>query len=181
MIGFGVLVSVWLLSWRWSHSEWQRTMALEADEDASQEETPASVAVASERDAREQCFREAQRMYLAGDWVATEQMLLKLLKEDARDVQARLMLATLWRRQGRLAEAVRQLDKLARLEAAEAWEHEIAGERYEIEAARNSVPLPMADRPPAQRDGEETLTEANGVAENDEKPTTNQTDRRLAA
>ena len=44
---------------------------------------------------RDLMFREAQGHYLSNDWVATEQLLLKLLKQDARDVEGRLMLATL--------------------------------------------------------------------------------------
>ncbi len=84
-------------------------------------------------------FREAQGHYLSNDWVATEQVLLKLLKQDARDAESRLMLATLWRHQGRSAEALRQLDRLERLEAAENWQHEIAAERLAIEIANDNV------------------------------------------
>jgi tetratricopeptide (TPR) repeat protein len=80
---------------------------------------------------REQLYRDAQRVYLQGDWVAAEQLLLKLLKLDDRDAEARLMLATLWRHQGRHREAIRQLDKLSRLEAADPWQNEIAVERRE--------------------------------------------------
>ena len=42
------------------------------------------------------------------------------------------MLATLWRHQQRSAEALRQLDRLERLEAAAKWQHEITAERAAI-------------------------------------------------
>ena len=137
--GYGVLAVVWLLA-RWqSRAERRATMAVgtgtvgagaaesEAENvDGSTETLPAE---------RDTLFREAQGYYLRSDWVTTEQLLLKLLKQDSRDVESRLMLATLWRHQGRLAEARRQLDRVARLEAADHWENEIAAERMAISVA----------------------------------------------
>jgi len=139
LIGGGALVVVWLLA-RWqSRAERQANSLAAAQEatttEATDEDTterPFVDAWAAERDL---LFREAQGHYLRDDWVATEQVLLKLLKQDARDVESRLMLATLWHHQGRDAEALRQLDRLDRLEAAEDWQHEIAAERMAIEIA----------------------------------------------
>src|SRR5690606_39667294 len=84
----------------------------------SEEERVRLEEVAFRDQEREQVYIAAQRHYLQGDWVATERTLHQLLKQDARDAQSRLMLATLWRHQGRLSEAARQLDKLERLETA---------------------------------------------------------------
>src|SRR5690606_3756204 len=95
----------------------------------------ATAEVGQTSEPREQLYREAQQVYLQGDWVAAEQVLLKLLKLDKRDAEARLMLATLWRHQGRHREAIRQLDMLSRLETADRWHHEIAVERQENAAA----------------------------------------------
>jgi thioredoxin-like negative regulator of GroEL len=89
----------------------------------------------------DQLFREAQTRYLENDWVAAEQLLLKLLKQDARDVEGRLMLATLWRHQGRREEALRQLDRLGRLEAADKWRDEIAAERRRLQLP-DTIALP---------------------------------------
>ena len=44
------------------------------------------------------------------------------------------MLATLWRHEGRREAAAEQLDRLALLETAELWRHEIAQERERITA-----------------------------------------------
>jgi tetratricopeptide (TPR) repeat protein len=132
--GYGVVAASWLAGW-W---QYRRQASDEVAATVDGEESSAAgfsdgrgptVGLASEP--REQLYREAQQVYLRGDWVAAEQVLLKLLKLDDRDAEARLMLATLWRHQGRHREAVRQLDKLSRLEAADPWQYEIAVERQE--------------------------------------------------
>lgn len=133
LVGYGALTVVWLLA-RWQTRAERRANLAVADEhdEADGSTTELSQGVPAERDV---LFREAQGHYLRNDWVATEQLLLKLLKQDSRDVESRLMLATLWRHQGRGREARRQLDRLGRLEAAEPWQHEIAAERMAIEVA----------------------------------------------
>lgn len=124
-IGLGVLAVVWVFAW-WQTRDWRR--ASSTDEDLSGGDQPQDDA----DDERDQVFMEAQRLYLQNDWVRTEQLLLKLLKQDARDIESRLMLATLWRHQGRNAEALRQLDKLERLEAASHWQYEIGALRQAL-------------------------------------------------
>jgi hypothetical protein len=74
-------------------------------------------------------FAEAVDRYLRGDWFQSERVLLGLLREDPRDVDAGLMLATLLRRTGRLGEARRQLDRIERWDGWEKWELEIRRER----------------------------------------------------
>ena len=101
--------------------------------DLESEESENSAAEVDQQ--RDQLFHEAQRLYLKNDWVRTEQFLLKLLKQDARDVESRLMLATLWKHQGRKAEALRQLDRLERLEAASHWQLEIDALRQILAAS----------------------------------------------
>jgi len=141
LIGSAVLAVVWLLA-RWQSRTERLAFRLNATEatDATDEQE-LSDEEASERPPAERdlFFREAQGHYLSDDWVATEQVLLKMLKQDARDVESRLMLATLWRHQGRGAEAVRQLDRIERLEAASNWQHEIAAERMAIDDANNET------------------------------------------
>jgi hypothetical protein len=120
------LAVVWLLSWIESRADWRRLLAeLSAGEAGLPEPSELS----------DRWFREAQTAYLAGDWVAAEQALLKLLKQDARDAEARLMLATLWRHQDRTEAAAQQLDQLERLETAAPWKSEISWERERISTA----------------------------------------------
>lgn len=139
-LGGGALVAVsWLAGW-WQCRRAESTQAVPAqvttESSGDESDTSANaLPVGQTIDRGEQLYRDAQQAYLRGDWVAAEQGLLKLLKMNDRDAEARLMLATLWRHQGRHPEAVRQLDKLSRLEAADRWQNEIAVERQENAAA----------------------------------------------
>jgi len=78
-------------------------------------------------------FAEAVDQYLRGDWFQSERVLLGLLGENPRDVDAGLMLATLLRRTGRVDEARGQLDRIERWEGSEKWELEIRRERELLE------------------------------------------------
>ncbi len=134
LAGYSVLAVVWLAV-RWQRRAERQALCLDGTEDKATDEEATDQPPAE----RDLLFREAQGHYLSNDWVATEQVLLKLLKQDARDVESRLMLATLWRHQGRGAEALRQLDRLDRLEAAETWQHEIAAERSAIDQVNDET------------------------------------------
>ena len=103
-------------------------------------------------------FAEAARLYLEGNYVQAEQILEDLLSREQRDVDARLMLATLMRHAGRTDEATGQLDLLEKLDGAEKWELEIQRERGLLAARQDdSEPqqLPIeeleANTPPAER------------------------------
>jgi hypothetical protein len=100
-------------------------------------------------------FSSALSEYLQGNWFAAEAMLDQLVKADARDIEARLLLATLFRRTGRLEEARAALDRLSRSQGAEKWELEILRERSlmermpAIEAAAPANKVSAADDEPA--------------------------------
>jgi single-stranded DNA-specific DHH superfamily exonuclease len=66
---------------------------------------------------------------LKGNWFEAECVLVGLLRCDPRDVDAGLMLATLFRHTGRLDEAARQLDSVERFDEAAKWIVEIDRER----------------------------------------------------
>jgi tetratricopeptide (TPR) repeat protein len=77
----------------------------------------------------EALFREALSEYLQGSWFEAETILGRLLQRHPRDVEARLLLATLLRHARRYPEALDQLDRLERLRDATKWTQEIAAER----------------------------------------------------
>ncbi len=172
LLGTGLLALVWLVSWWRSHLEFRRSGNRQFIGESLDDEPTDDTAVALEREVGEQLFRDAQRFYLAGDWVATEQLLLKLLKQDARDVEGRLMLATLWRRQGRYGEATRQLDKLARLEAADQWQNEIEAERHQIATATTENQQILDENDQIEHTTDISIAQ---------QETNNETNRRLAA
>ena len=73
---------------------------------------------------------------MKGDYYQAEHVLEGLLRRNLRDVDARLMLATLLRHTGRLDEAAGQLDTLARFEGAGKWELEMRRERELLAEAK---------------------------------------------
>ena len=83
---------------------------------------------------RDGWFRDAQTHYLKGHWIESETLLGKLLTEQAEDVEARLLLASVLRRTGRRGEAARLLSELNHDEAAAGWQWEVQNEMSRIAA-----------------------------------------------
>ena len=124
-IAYGVMAGVWVLAWLESRADWRRLLA---------EWSAGEAAKVDQVEQSDRWYREAQAAYLTGDWVSAEQTLQRLLTQDPRDAEARLMLATLWRHEGRRDAASEQLDRLELLETAAPWRHEIAQERERLSA-----------------------------------------------
>ena len=103
-------------------------------------------------------FSQATEQYLKGDWFEAERLWRLLLKANPRDIEARLMLATLYRHTKRWDEAAAHLATLERFEGAEAWNLEIRRERELLLESREEASeqteqeaiLNSAD-PPAER------------------------------
>lgn len=143
-VGFGCLVNLALMAtllWSELLTPWVRNLVCVAAALMS----AGSVLLSYGRDRRrpsrpgkaEETFREALDHYLKGNWFESEQLLRGLLARSARDLDARLMLATLLRHTGRLDEAERELDRIERFDGCEKWELELAAERESLTQARN--------------------------------------------
>ena len=91
-------------------------------------------------------FAEALDEYLAGNWPKAEFVLRRLVRRDSRDVDARLMLATICRHTDRPAEAEARLDELTTFDRAEKWEMEIRRER-ELLARRRDETAGLSGQP----------------------------------
>jgi hypothetical protein len=74
-------------------------------------------------------FLQAQREYLNRHWFEAENLLLRWLRKHDRDVDAHLLLATLYRHTRRIEEAQERLTRLERLDGAAKWAWELAQER----------------------------------------------------
>jgi hypothetical protein len=106
-------------------------------------------------------FCKARDAYLARDWLVAETRLRALLELSPTDGEAQLLLATLLRRAGRLAEAREALAKLSASDSGLRWRAAIASERERVEAAgRGQTPadgpatLPLSrQEAPAAADG----------------------------
>jgi hypothetical protein len=99
--------------------------------------------------AGEDLFREALGEYLQRSWFEAERILDRLLRARPRDVEARLLLATLLRRTGRHVEAGEQLSRIELIQGAEKWCSEIAAERQLLAEipSTGATPLTQDDRP----------------------------------
>jgi hypothetical protein len=78
-------------------------------------------------------YPQAMDCYLKGDSFQTECLLVDLLARNERDLDARMMLATLYRHARRYEEAIKQLDLLVRCDGSEKWQVEMERERTLIE------------------------------------------------
>lgn len=90
-------------------------------------------------------FAEATVHYLRGEWFEAECILADLLRQNPRDVDAGLMLATLWRHTGRFSEAERQLSRLQLLDESRKWTMEIYQEKQRLDLAKTSAQSEVAD------------------------------------
>lgn len=81
-------------------------------------------------------FLKAQSEYLQCHWFEAENALSELVRHSHNDVDARLMLATLYRHTKRFDAATSQLGEIEQFEGAEKWQSEIATERQLIERGR---------------------------------------------
>src|SRR5215475_10684356 len=81
----------------------------------------------------EDLFRRAQGEYLSGNWIGAERLLMEVLQLDRQDVDAQMLLVSLLRRTGQLAEAADQLRRLGATEGSEKWRSEIERERRLLE------------------------------------------------
>jgi hypothetical protein len=95
-------------------------------------------------------YGEVTEQYLKGNWFEAECALAGLVRRDPRDVDAGLMLATLYRHTGRLDEAARQLDHIERFDEAAKWVLEIDRERKWL-ASMQSEP---SDQPAETNNGD---------------------------
>jgi hypothetical protein len=115
---WGAFAAAWIVAIVWSSKQCRRrevACSLQPEEDS---------------------FGQAIDCYLKGDAYRAEQILDGLLRRNIRDLEARLMLATLLRRGKRFDEATQHLDALAKFEGAGKWELEIQEERDLLAEAR---------------------------------------------
>jgi len=101
-------------------------------------------------------FVKARSAYLARDFVTAETRLRELLELAPTDGEAQLLLATLLRRAGRLAEARDALEKLSASDAGIRWGAAIAAERARISGAARGEQ--RADEPATLPAAAETAT-----------------------
>lgn len=80
-------------------------------------------------DSSDALFLDARGEYLKGNWDTAEAALSKQLSQRTRDIESRLLLATLYRHTRKFDSAWRQLETLEMFDEAETWRSEIMRER----------------------------------------------------
>ncbi|QEG24082.1 tetratricopeptide repeat protein [Mariniblastus fucicola] len=96
-------------------------------------------------------FIEARREYLKGHWNEAQSLLQRQLKHYPRDIESRLMLATLFRHTRQFDEATKQLNQVEKYDPAINWKNEIARERellrlvHEFELTQHDPAADLAD------------------------------------
>jgi len=74
-------------------------------------------------------FIDARREYLKGHWQEARGLLERQLKHQPRDIESRLMLATLYRHTRQFDAAISQLDHIEKYDPSVVWKNEIERER----------------------------------------------------
>jgi len=86
-------------------------------------------------------FIQAQGEYLSGHWEEAESLLLRRIENAPRDMESRLLLATLSRHSRRLEQASLHLSDMERFDESFEWGFEIDRERQLIELIRQHEEL----------------------------------------
>ena len=101
-------------------------------------------------------FIDARSEYLKGHWQQAEALLLKSLLQTPRDIESRLMLATLYRHTRQFDNAWQQLETLDDYDESATWQSEILRERKLLELVIEHEHSPVetdADVEPTNNDG----------------------------
>lgn len=96
------------------------------------ETTPEDVAQGNNQ---QDLFIRAQSQYLKGHWSESQKLLEQLIRRDPGDVEAQLLLASVFRRARRIDLSRRQLGQVQDCPGAGKWRFEIGREQAAIEQA----------------------------------------------
>lgn len=103
-------------------------------------------------------FIQAQREYLGGHWEEAESLLRRRIENAPRDVEARLLLVTLFRHTRRLDLARWQLSEMQRFDEALEWAFETDREQQLIELiAEHEETERLADMNEAPRNDQDSF------------------------
>ena len=121
LIAWPIILLIWSTSTWVAYQSLSDVMAVPVSEKVAQPERPDTL------------FVQAQREYLGGHWEEAESLLRRRIERQPRDMEARLLLATLLRHTRRLEDASNQLIEMQRFDNSQEWNFEIDREVRLIE------------------------------------------------
>ena len=142
-IGFSILLNIALISsflWKWSLGEafpliawpvicliWAATALVSYNRLTDVMAVPITekVAVPERPDT---LFIQAQHEYLKGHWGEAQTLLNRQIDQHPRDIESRLLLATLFRHSRKLDQSLQQLKEIKRFDEAVEWNFECTRE-----------------------------------------------------
>lgn len=121
-------------------------------------------------------FQSALAEYLRGHWYDAEAAVSRLVAKNPKDVEARLLWATLLRRTRRAVESRAQLKQLERLDGAAEWREEISREWQALAVLMSQAapPTPWLDstaRQDATRCAADARSPETGIPEAESRET----------
>ena len=113
-ISWPIVIAVWIASW------WLAKRSL-----GELRNNHGTIAREKPNKTGDALFIAAQTEYLRGSWSAAQDILLRQLRFNPRDIESRLLLASVYRRNRQWDAARRELDQLTRLDDAQRWQDEV--------------------------------------------------------
>jgi hypothetical protein len=113
-MGWVWVLGLWIVGIRWTAGTWRQICPPKPTADPQIDDW----------------FREAQHEYLKGHWIAAESLLTRLLARQPADAEARLLLASVQRRNEQREQARRTLAELQ--PNAPRWKREIEAELKQL-------------------------------------------------
>jgi cytochrome c-type biogenesis protein CcmH/NrfG len=89
--------------------------------------------------AQQDLLNRAQAEYLRGSWSEAQAILERQIRHNPDDVEAHLLLSSVFRRSGRVEQSRRRLEHASRLEGADRWRLEIQRERTFLDRRQQSM------------------------------------------
>ena len=138
-IGFSILLNIALISsflWKWSLGEvfpliawpticlvWAATALVSYNRLTDLVAVPITQKVATP-ERPDTLFIQAQHEYLKGHWKEAQTLLKRQIEKHPRDIESRLLLATLFRHSRKLDQSIHQLKEIKRFDEGLEWNFE---------------------------------------------------------
>jgi hypothetical protein len=149
LVAWPTILFIWSISAWMAYRRLPDLMAVPSSEKVADSEAPDTL------------FIQAQGEYLRGHWEEAASLLARQIQRNPRDVESRLLLATLFRHTRQFEQATMELDEIQKFDEAIEWQFEIQREfelldivrQHELDQANGSEDSDAQDLLPTNNDG----------------------------